>query len=600
VGNRTGIATVWNNIGLVYNSLGQSQQALESSQKALAIVRDLGALGGEATTLNNLAWIYRTLGNLDEALVHIEAAIEIVEDLRSEISSSELRTSYFATVQDTYSFYIDLLMELHQQQPDGGYDAQAFHASERTRARSLIELLAEANVDIRRGIPPELAEREDNLRQQLNAAARQQQELFGNGTPNEADLERIRRTIAQLETELQQIEAQIRQASPEAAALKYPEPLTLAEVQQQVVDEDTVLLQYSLGENRSFLWVVTPDDITSVELPPRAEIVSLTNNLRRVITDAYAGRRDLVNAASSLTDAILAPITDQLENKRLLIVSDGILQTIPFSVLATPGQSKYAPLLVNYEIVHSPSSSLIGTVRQFHPNRPQPANTLAVIANPVFGGENDTRTADDPRRSSCYDSTPNPLPGTATEAEALTALTPSSETLVALEFDAKRQLVLSDTLSNYRIVHLATHGCFDEQNPGLSALAFSLVDEAGNAIDGYLRLHDIYNLNLPADLVVLSACQTAIGDNIRGEGVVGLTRGFFQAGTSRLVASLWSVADDSTAHLMQQFYRNYLDEGMTSAQALRSAQLQMWQDETNPTWRNPYYWSAFVFQGEWR
>lgn len=600
VGNRTGVATSSNNIGLVYTSLKRPQQALESYQNALAIVRDLGDRAGEATTLHNLAWIYRTSGNLDEALIHSEAAIAIIEDLRSEISSSELRTSYFATVQETYSFHIDLLMELHQQQPDAGYDAQAFHASERTRARSLLELLAEANVDIRRGIPPELAEREDNLRQQLNAAARQQQELFGNGTPSEADLEQIRRTIAQLETELQQVEAQIRQTSPEAAALKYPEPLTLAEVQQQVVDEDTVLLQYALGDNRSFLWVVTPDDIASIELPGRDEIVTLTNDLRRIITDASAGRRDLANAARPLTDAILAPVADRIAGKRLLIVADGILQTLPFSVLASPGQSEYAPLLVNHEIVQSPASSLIGTVRQFHADRPQPTNTLAVIADPVFGGESDTHTADDPRRSSCYDSTPDPLPGTAAEAQAVTALISSSETLVALEFEAQRQLVLSDTLSNYRIVHLATHGCFDEQNPSLSALAFSLVDEAGNPIDGYLRLHDIYNLNLPADLVVLSACQTAVGDNIRGEGVVGLTRGFFQAGTSRLVASLWSVADDSTAHLMQQFYGNYLDEGMTPSQALRAAQLQMWQDETNSTWRNPYYWSAFVFQGEWR
>ncbi|MGC9504890.1 CHAT domain-containing tetratricopeptide repeat protein [Baaleninema sp.] len=604
VENRTGLAGVLNNIGLAYNLLGQPQQARNYYERALSIEREIGNRDGEATTLNNLAWTYRTSGNLEAALTHIEAAIDLLENLRLELSSSELRTSYFATVQDYYSFYIDLLMELHQQQPNSGYDARAFHASERTRTRSLLELLAEANIDMRRGIPPELTQRETQLRQQLNAAAIRQQELWNSGEPDDAAVEEIRNQISQLEIQLQQVEAEIRQASLEAAALKYPEPLTLEAVQRQVVDDETVLLQYSLGENRSFVWVVTPDSISSIELPPRDEITTLANDLRRVLSDPYAGSRDLKNVARPLSDAILAPVADRLGDQRLLIVADGILQTLPFAVLAIPGEEEYAPLLVDYEIVNSPSSSLIGTVREFHRNRSQPSQTLAVVADPVFGGEDDTRATvrgeDDPLRSSCYDTTPRRLPGTAAEAETVAALLPSSETLMAVEFDAQRQLVLSDALSNYRIVHLATHGCFDETNPRLSALALSLVDEAGNPVDGYLRLHDIYNLNLPADLVVLSACQTAVGDNIRGEGVVGLTRGFFQAGTSRLIASLWSVSDASTARLMEQFYQNYLEEGMTPSEALREVQLRMWRGEENPQWRNPYYWAAFVFQGEWR
>jgi CHAT domain-containing protein/Tfp pilus assembly protein PilF len=604
IGDRVGIATTLTGLGRAYDRLGQSQQAIDYHQQALSIHRQVGDRSTEAVTLYNLAVAHRNLGNFDEAIESIEATLDIVETLRSDIASPELRTSYFATLQNYYSFYIDLLMELHRQQPDAGYDALAFHASERTRARSLIELLAEANVNIRRGIPPELTERENTLRQQLNAAALQRQALWRGGEPDRSAIAAIDRQIQQLETELQQVEADIRQTSPEAAALKYPEPLTLEEVQRQVVDEETVLLQYFLGKDRSFVWVVTSDDLTSVELPGREQITRLTTKVRRTITDRIARRRQLTIAASALADAILAPVADRLAGKRLLVVADGILQTIPFSVLATPGQSKYTPLLVNYEIVHSPSSSLIGTVRQFHPNRPQPANTLAVVADPVFGGEDDDRAnvrgEANLQSSACYAKIPTPLPGTATEAEAVTNLVSPSEMLVAMEFDAQRQLILSDTLSQYRIVHLATHGCFDETNPSLSALALSLVDEAGNAIDGYLRLHDIYNLNLPADLVVLSACQTAMGENVRGEGTIGLTRGFFQAGTSRLVASLWKVSDASTAQLMEQFYRNYLDAGMTPAQALRSAQLQMWEDQTNPAWQNPYYWAAFVFQGEWR
>jgi len=602
VNDRTGEAYTLVGLGGVYNNLGQPQEALNSYQQALSIARELGERPTEALTLYNLARNYRDAGDRDTALTHIEESIEILEELRSNIASSELRTSYFATVQDYYSFYIDLLMELHEEQPEAGYDALAFHASEGSRARSLIELMAEANIDIRRGISPELADREADLLAELNFAASRRQELLGSNAP-EAAIDEIRNQIQQLETELQQVEAQIRQTSPEAAALKYPQPLTLVEVQERVLDEDTVLLQYSLGEERSFVWVVTPDDITSIELPNREEIARLTTELRWKLTSKRARMEEIHTVAAPLSDAILAPIGD-LGNKRLLIVADGILQTLPFSALAVPSEEEYIPLLVNHEIVQSPSSSLIGTVRQFRENRPQPSQTLAMIADPVFGGEDDNRATvrgdTDSVRSGCYTSIPERLLGTAAEANAITELVSSSETLLALEYEARRELMLDDDLSNYRIVHLATHGCFDENNPRLSAIALSRVDEAGNSINGNLWLNDIYNLNLPAELVVLSACQTALGDDVRGEGIVGLTRGFFQAGTSRLIASLWNVDDASTARLMEQFYQNHLDEGMTPSQALRSAQLQMWENEADFPWQKPYYWSAFIFQGEWR
>ncbi len=610
VGDRTGEGTVLNNLGYISSRLQQPQQALASYRQALSIYREVGDRSGEATTLKNLALTYYRVGNLEEAITQMHAAVTILEDLRANVASSELRTSYFASVQDTYSFYIELLMELHRQQPDAGYDDRAFHVSERARARSLLELLAEADVNLRRGIPPELLDRERDLRASLNAAALRQQELWSDGTPSETAIANIRRDIQQLETQLQQIEAEIRQTSPAVASIEYPEPLTLEDVRREVLDDETLLLQYSLGRNRSYLWVVTTDSMSSYELPKRTDIEALVRDLRRVLSDPYAGTRDLANAARPLTDAVLAPVVDRLGDKRLLVVADGILQTIPFTVLATPGREDYIPLLATHEIVNAPSASMVATVRQFDENRSNDTRssapkTLAVIADPVFGGEDDPRATlrsgnTTIPRGTCYSTTPRRLPGTSVEAETVTALVSPAESLLALEFDANRQLVTSDTLSNYRIVHFATHGCFDEANPRLSALALSLVDEAGNPQDGYLRLHDIYNLNLPAELVVLSACQTAIGDDVRGEGIVGLTRGFFQAGTSRLIASLWSVSDASTAHLMEQFYQNYLDEGMTPSQALRAAQLQMWQDESNREWRKPFYWAAFVFQGEWR
>jgi CHAT domain-containing protein len=166
-----------------------------------------------------------------------------------------------------------------------------------------------------------------------------------------------------------------------------------------------------------------------------------------------------------------------------------------------------------------------------------------------------------------------------------------------LDFRASRATSISDDLSQYRIVHFATHGLLNSQHPKLSGLVLSLVDERGQPQDGFLQLHEIFNLRLPAELVVLSACQTGLGKEIKGEGLVGLTRGFMYAGAARVMASLWQVSDAGTAELMKRFYRGLLKERKRPAAALRAAQVEMWR---RPQWQAPYYWGAFVLQGEWK
>src|SRR5262249_8750732 len=180
---------------------------------------------------------------------------------------------------------------------------------------------------------------------------------------------------------------------------------------------------------------------------------------------------------------------------------------------------------------------------------------------------------------------------------AILTLAHEGKTLKALDFDANRALAMSPELANYRIVHFATHGLINSQHPELSGLVLSLVDKQGRHQDGFLRAHDLYNLKLEADLVVLSACQTALGKQIKGEGLVGLVRGFMYAGTPRVVASLWDVKDEATAELMKRFYHKMLVEGMRPAAALRAAQVSMWKE---PRWQAPYYWAGFMIQGEWK
>ncbi|MEG3974438.1 CHAT domain-containing protein [Microcoleus sp. herbarium8] len=617
VGDRTIEARTLNNIGSVYDNLGEKQKALEYYSQSLPLSRAVGDRSGEALTLNNIATAKRAQGNLTEALTNIEASLKIIESLRTKVASPELRTSYFATVQDSYQFYIYLLMELHKTQPKSGYDTKAFEASERSRARSLLELLQEANADIRQGIAPELLQKERSSQQQLDALEKRRIEVLNrpNHTPaQEAELEKQRQTLL---AQYQDIQTQIRTTSPRYAALTQPQPLTLAQIQQQILDDQTILLQYSLGKDRSYLWAVTKTSITAYELPKAADIETIARKFRDAVT-APSSRNSpdrVAEANNALSQIILQPVAAQLAQKRLLIVGDGVLNYLPFAALSLPvksGENANPPLIVDHEIVLLPSASTLGILRQNYSDRQPPTRTLAILADPVFSA-NDERiknassvttqqaveSANPGLSRSSRDNNVqfNRLKFTRQEAQIIQALIPANSRTESLDFEASRATATSSNLSQYKIIHFATHGFANSAHPELSGIVMSLVDEKGNPLNGFLRITDIFNLKLAADLVVLSACQTGLGQNIQGEGMVGLTRGFMYAGAQRVVVSLWSVDDEGTATLMSSFYQGMLQKGLTPAAALRAAQLEMWKQEK---WQSPYYWAAFTLQGEWR
>jgi CHAT domain-containing protein len=189
------------------------------------------------------------------------------------------------------------------------------------------------------------------------------------------------------------------------------------------------------------------------------------------------------------------------------------------------------------------------------------------------------------------------LPFSRLEAEEIARFAGERRTRLALDFDASRALATGAEIGRYRLVHFATHALLNTRDPELSGVVLSLVDEEGRPQNGFLRLYDIYNLEINADLVVLSACQTALGQEVRGEGLIGLTRGFMYAGTPRVVATLWRIDDRATAELMRRFYRGILEQGLRPAAALRAAQASMWRETR---WRSPHFWAGFTFQGEWR
>ena len=617
VGDRRGEAITLNNIGSVYSQLGENQKALEYYSQSLGLSRAVDYRVGEALTLYSIAAAKRDRGNLTEALTDIEASLKIIESLRTKIASPELRASYFATVQDYYQFYIDLLMQLHKTNPKSGYDTKAFEASERSRARSLLELLQEANADIRQGVAPELLQKERSLQQQLDALEKRRIEVLNrpNHTPaQEAELEKQRQTLI---TQYQDIQTQIRTTSPRYAALTQPQPLTLAQIQQQILDENTILLQYSLGKERSYLWALTKTSITSYELPKAAEIETTAKNFRDAVTAPTSRNspNQVTQANDAISQMILQPVAAQLGQKRLLIVSDGVLNYLPFAALSLPGKSGEngnPPLIVDHEIVLLPSGSTLGILRQNYAELPAPTRTLAIFADPVFSG-NDERVKNS-SSATTQQAVESANPGlsrsrgdnnvhfdrlkfTRKEAQIIQGLVPANSITQSFDFAASRAAATGSNLSEYKIIHFATHGLANSDYPELSGIILSLIDEKGNALNGFLRLTDIFNLKLAADLVVLSACQTGLGQNIQGEGMVGLTRGFMYAGAKRVVVSLWSVDDEGTAALMSSFYQKMLQKGLTPAAALRAAQLEMWKQEK---WNSPYYWAAFTLQGEWR
>jgi CHAT domain-containing protein/Flp pilus assembly protein TadD len=644
-------ANVLGNIGKTYKALKQPQKAIATYERELVLRRQLGDRTGEAETLYNTAEAERERGNLNAAQTQIEATLKIVEDIRTKVTSPELRTSYFASVQKYYQFYIDVLMQLHQQQPSKGYEALALHASERARARSLLELLTEARADIRAGVDPKLLERERTIQQKLDVAEKHR--LEGTTRSNTGtQAQGLEKEIATLLEEYRQVQAQIRATSPRYGALTQPQPLTLAEIQQQVLDDETMLLQYSLGEERSYLWAVTKTSITSYELPKQADIEALVqqfNQLMKTPTYRLNSSRGLgVNVRSDspssevaiqLSQMLLQPVAGQLGNKRLLIVGDGALQYVPFAALPVPERSQESgvrsqenlsisasphprvpassliPLLVNHEIVNLPSASTIAVLRQDANGRKMAAKAIAILADPVFspdderlkerGGQGSTLPLEQgnldrralARAARETNVTFNRLPFTRREAEQILALVPATSRLQAFDFAANRATATSPELSQYRIVHFATHGILNSQQPELSGVVLSLLDETRKPQNGFLRLHDVFNLNLPAELIVLSACETGLGEEVKGEGLVGLTRGFMYAGSPRVVVSLWSVDDEATSQLMVRFYKKMLQDGLKPAAALRAAQLEMWQQQR---WQAPYYWAAFTLQGEWR
>ncbi|BAY83479.1 TPR domain protein [Calothrix parasitica NIES-267] len=641
VQNKGREATILNNIGKVYSDLGENKKALQYYNQALPLRRAVGDKGGEAHTFKNLAKLKRKQGNLQASLKHIEKAIAIIEQLRTTYTNQDLKTTYFSTVQNYYKFYIDLLMEQHKKNPSKAYDTIALHISERSRARGLIELLAQANAKLSKNVNPEFIAEEKELHLKREAQERIIVKLINQKQPPKDTIKQTEAEIQNIINQQKQLKVKIRAQNPERDKLTNPEPLKLSQIQQQL-DKDTVLLQYSLGKERSYLWLVTSNSLDSYELASGEEIEKVAKEFH----SGLSRKGFAINSAKKLSEVILKSVKDKLAGKRLVIVADGVLQQIPFAALHDltyqPQNNKYSkqnqkdsscgnsgglricdnnsssnkindyqPLMLNHEIVNLPSASTIAIQREKIAKRNIAPKKIAILADPVYSyndkqdkGQEETRSTElELERSALQRSAKSlnrklwgRIPDTATEAKAILKLVPKESSFSAFRFDANYNFATSKNLNQYQILHFATHGFVNPDQPELSGIVLSLFNKDGQQIPGYLRLADLFEQDYPAELIVLSACETGLGKNVSGEGIVGLTRGLMYAGASRVALSLWQVDDKGTSVLMQEFYKQMLQENKNPAEALTAAQRKLW---ANPDWRNPYYWAAFTLQGEW-
>lgn len=506
---------------------------------------------------------------------------------------------YFAARQYYWELFIDILLALDRLHPNQGFATHALEADEKRRAHNLLDAMAEVRTKIRQYADPTLLQEEEQIQRQLDSAE--------NSEDIKALLER-----------LEFVRIQMRQSSPHLARLEGTNTLALTAIQKRLLDADTLLLVYSLGEERSVLWRVTRSTLASHQLPERERIEAAARLAHDLLSQRLrpgSGLRQ--KAVDDLAALVLKPVAADLPKyRRLLIVADGTLQLVPFSALSDPAAAPLAgrqPLLVeSHSIIMLPSASVGAALRQEQRTRPlrKPGPLIAVLADPVFdasdprvhSGSVSPQPKDEAAHNqltrSLRDLEPSELdrlPFSRQEAEAIQHLWRPSEVLSVFDFAASREVLNDERLRQAPILHLATHGFLDDLQPELSGLVFSLVNPNGSSrSDGFLPLHEIYGLALDAEMIVLSACQTKAGKEMRGEGLLGMTLGFISIGVTQLVVSLWKVEDRAKAELMARFYRNLFD-GARPPEALQRAQNSMLGD---PLWSDPSLWAGFIFLGD--
>lgn len=591
-------------LGVNQEKLGNLEAALASENRALTLIHEGGGdPDTEWQVESRTAHVERALGNKGQALEHYQKSINGIESLRSvALNTEEGRAGVLGKSQAVYAEAADLLYETH-------HEGEALEMAERGRARAFLDMLAESRMGVLDEANAEQGRREAAI---LGRISEIQKELWNEKSPEAA--KKREAELAAAEADLEAFHVAVRQSDPRYASIHYPEPVRVSEMQSGLLDEHTALVEYLLGEKRSLAWVVTRKGIVTVSLPARKVIEDLASAYRKTLTQRVSALTvkeslgEIRRSGGRLYSLVFQPIESAVACcQTLIIVADGALDYLPFEALVT--RSGY--LAEKHAVVYGPSASALVTVRALNRQVVEPPKMLVAFADPMTisarhgksGAQADRAAKIGFERGSevlaMEDYTERgfsllPLPYSREEVLSISKLFPSAESKVYLGAEAREETVKNEKLADFRYVHFASHGFLDETMPGRSGILLSRDPQSSE--DGILQMDEIMRLKMNADLVTLSACSTGLGKFVNGEGVLGLTRAFFYAGARNVAVSLWNVNDSATATLMGDFYRN-LNHGLPKGEAMRRAKLAMLRG-SQASWRHPYYWAAFVVQGE--
>lgn len=600
-GNLRDAARVEVLLGEIYQAERSYAAARTNYLDALSIFQRLTDHVGEASASFGLGKLELASQNYQLAESYLSASLKHSEDIQKLSSAREFSVAQSAKAHDRYAVYIECLMAQNKLRPSPDLETRAFEASERGRARSLVEFLAETQTKLPAYADQPLVLDEKRLRTAIRA--KEDYKISMLETDYKMDeLQRVEIDLEKLRNEYDEKVQALQLRNPAYSALTIAGETSLKEVQEEVVhDSNDLLLEYHIGASVSYAWAITKLSISSYELPREAVIVEKLRKVYELVSQPPTREnQQLLNEASvELSQLVLRPLADHPSISRLIVVSDGALNYIPFQLLQFKGE----PLVAKYEVANIPSASVMVQLRKENRNRQPARQLLAAFGDSVFSTKNaGVATANGSTRAIQLKEDSLDLDNigelfySGIELANLRRLA-GSGTLIATKYEASREKLEHTDFSQFAILHLATHGYLNTTHPESSGFVLSLRDREGRPIDGFVSLKDLYSLRVPVDLVVLSACRTGLGKEIKGEGLIGLTRGFMYAGASSVIASLWTVDDEATAELMKRFYENVITRDMSPASALRAAQNSIRQE---PRWNSPYYWAAFTIQGDYQ
>ncbi|MCK4944487.1 MAG: CHAT domain-containing protein, partial [Candidatus Aminicenantes bacterium] len=579
--------------GYLFNRLNNFSESLKCYYNALALGENLKSAKTIWDSYSGLGSLNEKQGKYKNALICYRKSIKVIEKMRSQLQIKEFKSGFLENKIKVYESTVNLLVKLHETQSEKEYDEESFYFVERAKARAFLDSLKESKTSISQSLSPELREEEHRIVKEISKI---QTKLMKPGLSDSERKEFIKK-LGTEEENYQHLILKIKSNNPEYANLVYPQFLKLEIIQKILLDKKSALMEYFIGEKNSFLFFLTRDNFSIHRLSEGNLIQDMVEDYIDLLANTEVRKFRAYAAGKKIYQELISPVKDKLVNfNKVIIVPDGNLHYLPFEALIIPdSSSKNKYLVEDLQISYAPSASSLLNLKK-RKKELNPRMDFLAFADPVYtfkkkpGKE---KKADWIFREFCLDQGFNlsPLQYSGEEVKQIAKLIKKENREIYTRQDAREENLKKITLSDFKIIHFATHGLFDEKIPQRSSIVLTLDEDPKE--DGFFQVREIYNSKLNSDLVVLSACQTGKGKLEKGEGVSGLSRAFLYAGAQSVLVSLWNVNDKATSKFMEYLYK-YLIAGKSKKEALQKAKIRMIRSKYN----HPFYWAAFVLIGD--